>query len=573
MSVARIARENKRQLGQFMTPRITAAAIVNSLNIAEDDTILEPSFGEGAFIFEIVSALAQRLGKQRAQEWAQTKLFGCEVDPRAFAAFSNQWERLCLGPLPSSFECCDFLKWLPPGCDKGAAINRKKYVSSHLEFFDLVIGNPPFGGSIDRAIQDDLDDILGFRDGMKIKKETYAFFITKSLDLLKLGGRLCFICSDTLLTIPTMRGLRNWLHGNCDVRISEVPESQFVDSKQDMLLVTLTKHNRKAPYVTVFDHHTRIEDIEATENLSWRVNGEYARYFTGQTLGDKMVASSGMTIGNNALFLRHISDGIIEEPYDFSFGREQITLQREIMRARLGKIAPARRKRIEELERLGETQRVVVWTPREAPAIVAIPHEDYRYYNKATPQIIYSEPAWAIFWRDEGDYVYTFKKTGNWYLHGVGGKPYFGREGLTWALIAPRLRTRYLPAGYILDSGAPCAFLRPGVEHDELLFIMGWTLTDLCTRILKNVINHTRNIQSKDFERIPYPAWMSSQARADAIGCVKQLLGAARHGQVFDFNSPEVVALNGFYAYIAPGISPHKQRAQHDGTALRLPLW
>ena len=106
--------------------------------------------------------------------------------------------------------------------------------------------------------------------------------------------------------------------------------------------------------------------------------------------------------------------------------------------------------------------------------------------------------------------MYTFKKTGNWYLHGVGGMKYFGREGITWALIAQRLCMRYLPAGYILDSGAPCAFLRPGVEHDELFFILGWSLTDLCNTILKEVLNHTRNIQSKDFERLPYPVWVSA---------------------------------------------------------------
>ena len=68
---------------------------------------------------------------------------------------------------------------------------------------------------------------------------------------------------------------------------------------------------------------------------------------------------------------------------------------------------------------------------------ILLPHEDYRYYNKAASQIVYAAPEWVVFWRDNGKYVYTFKKTGNWYLHGVGGKKHFLREGLTWALIAP----------------------------------------------------------------------------------------------------------------------------------------
>ena len=265
-----------------------------------------------------------------------------------------------------------------------------------------------------------------------------------------------------------------------------------------------------------------------------------------------MVASSGMTIGKNALFLRHIHHGAIEEPYEFSFSREPITLEREITKARLGKISSALRVKIKMREERRETQKIVVANPREHPHSISIPNKDYRYYNKATPKIVYSEAEWVIFWRDDGEYVYTFKRAGNWYLRGIGGKRYFGREGLTWALIAPRLRSRYLPAGYILDSGAPCAFLRPGVPHDELFFILGWTLTDLCSHILKNVVNHTRNIQSKDFERLPYPVWVSSEAKIAAVQHMKELLQAARAGKQFDFDSPEITALNALYEYREP---------------------
>jgi hypothetical protein len=548
MSIARLSRASQRQLGQYLTPPATAAAIIDSLEISKDHIVLEPCLGEGAFVFALVDTLSRQLTQAELRTWIQSNFYGCEIDPSAYAAFSAAWKQRGLGALPRNVECGDFLRWLPPGQDRAVALNRKCYAAAPLEFFDLIVGNPPFGGSIDPAIQDHLDAVLGFRDGLKIKKETYAFFILKCLDLLKPGGRLCFICSDTLLTIPTMRGLRNWLQRTCEVTISSLP-GRFDASSQEMLLLTLTKVGRPASHLTIRGQRTSVADIEATRNLSWRVNGEYARYFSGQTLSDRMVASSGMTIGKNALFLRRISGGVIQEPYDFSFAEEPITLQRELERARLGQLSPILRARIQAREMAGETRRVVVAAPQTVPASVPIPHDDYRFYNKATPRIVYAPPQWAIFWRDDGAYVYTFKKSGNWYLHGVGGKPYFGREGLTWALIAPRLRTRYLPPGYILDSGAPCAFLRPGVPYDELFFIMGWTLTDLCNDILKNVINHTRNIQSKDFERLPYPVWVAASDRAAAISHVKQLLDAARRGKQVDPQSPEITALNAWYAY------------------------
>jgi type I restriction-modification system DNA methylase subunit len=137
-----------------------------------------------------------------------------------------------------------------------------------LAFFDLVIGNPPFGGSIEPSIQDEADAIWGFRDGMKIKKETYAFFIVKGVDLLKPGGRLVFICSDTLLTIATMTGLRKWLQNTCAVSVTQVPGA-FSDTSQDMILLSLTKEERTTRSVSVFGNDLAVRDIEATPNMSW----------------------------------------------------------------------------------------------------------------------------------------------------------------------------------------------------------------------------------------------------------------------------------------------------------------
>ena len=435
---------------------------------------------------------------------------------------------------------------MPPGCDRAFATDRRGYLNASLAYFDLIIGNPPFGGSINAKIQDELDAIFGFRNGKKIKKETYSFFIVKSVDLLKPGGRLVFICSDTILTIATMTGLRSWLQNNCDIEVTKVPGA-FSDTNQDMLLLTVTKRETKPKQITIFGRHLALSDIEMTPNMSWRVNGDFAKYFTGATVGDKMVATSGMTIGKNDLFLRHITDGRVLEPYKFCFSDRPIQLEREISQARLGKLSADQVRKIKRLEASGATERVVSWTSLARAREVRLPNDDYRFYNKACSRIIYSEPDWVIFWRGDGEYVYTFKKTGNWYLHGVGGMKYFGREGLTWAPIAPKLYMRYLPAGYILDSGAPCAFLRQGVEHDELFFILGWSLTDLCNTILKEVLNHTRNIQSKDFERLPYPAWVSARSKRDAVLAVKELLARAKKGERFSFKSAEVRKLNALY--------------------------
>jgi hypothetical protein len=231
------------------------------------------------------------------------------------------------------------------------------------------------------------------------------------------------------------------------------------------------------------------------------------------------------------------------EPYAFEFFNDPISLERETERARLGKLSPQRIRQIRNQERSGEYRRNVRLVKRPHPIEPALPHPDYRFYNKAANAIVYRAPTHVIYWKDDGDAVLTFKKNGNWYLHGVGGQKYFGREGLTWQLISQNFNVRYLPSGYILDSGAPCAFLREGVPPDELFFILGWTLSPLCQRLLKNVLNHTKNIQSKDFERLPYPFWIPAEMKERVIQQVRSIVQQAVRGRSVSRNDADLAAI------------------------------
>ncbi len=407
--------------------------------------------------------------------------------------------------------------------------------------FDLVIGNPPFGGTFDADIEDELDRDYGERYGCKIKKETYAFFIVKCVERLKPNGRLLFICGDSLLTIPTMRGLRTFLMNEGRVEIEQL--SEFSEETEYPMVILDFRRNGRSKAVVRDGRQIDRETIERTANVSWGISDDLADAFTGPTVGDFMVGSSGMTIGKNEYFVRPIINGVIEEPYDFEFYDEPITLEGELARARLGKLSLRQQEQIREQERRGETRRCVRVLQRERPRIIKLPHPDYKPYNKSNAKIVYSDPDQMIYWRNDGEAVITFKKSGNWYLRGVGGQPFFEREGLTWQLISSRLKTRYLPSGYILDSGSPCGFLRPGVAHEELLFILAWTLSPLCSRILKSVINHTMNIQSKDFERLPYPYWVRSEKKEQAICRMRDLIEEARQGRAFSFDSLEIIEL------------------------------
>ena len=533
MSQTKTLRHRKRQLGQFLTPPETARRLVSDLEFTVTDRVLEPSLGCGAFILPLIEKflpLYEGPISGCLDQILTRNLYGVEIDAElleaCLASIESRWG---YRPARHNFVHADF------------------FAAAFPHPFDFILGNPPFGGTIDPALQDKLDRELGKRSGLKIKKETYAFFLVKSLDLLEPGGRLRFICSDTFLTINTMQGLRRLLLDTGAVRVERL--DVFSDETKYAMVVLDYAKTGPADGVTVDGAAIPRERIALTGNHSWQISDQYAPYFAGPKLGDYLVATSGMTVGANALFVRPIIDGKLVEPYEFSYYEEPITLKREVERARLGFIAPRQRAEIAARECRGETRRNVRITPRILPLEVALPHPDYRYYNKAARALIYAPPSHAIYWKDEGDAVLTFKKNGNWYLHGVGGQKFFGRAGLTWQLISQTLNVRHMPEGYILDSGAPCAFLRAGVSPDELDFILGWTLSPLCQKLLKDVINHTKNIQGKDFERLPYPFWVPVKVKEAVTAQVKAMQVEAELGKVFGWGDAEIVAVGNMFEW------------------------
>jgi len=531
VSQAKTLRDKKRQLGQFLTPLETAQRLLEDLTFTASDRILEPSLGDGAFILPLIEKFLPLYAGPiagRLDQILTRNIYGVEIDAelldRCLAKIATRWG-YC--PARHSFVCGDFFQ------------------ARYLHPFDYIVGNPPFGGTIAPEIQDKLDRELGWRGDLKIKKETYAFFLVKCLDLLNAGGHLRFICSDTFLTINTMQGLRRLLLDSGQPGVERL-ELFSEETKYPMVVLDFVKDG-PADAVIVNNQRVPREQIALTGNHSWQITADYAPYFAGPKLGDFLVATSGMTVGANELFVRKIVGGKITEPYEFLFFDEPITLEREAQRARLGFITPKKRAEIALRECRSETRRNVSITRRAEPQEIILPHPDYRPYNKAVRSLVYASPAHAIYWKDDGDAVLTFKKNGNWYLNGVGGQKFFGREGLTWQLISQTLNARYLPPGSILDSGAPCAFLREGIAPDELFFLLGWTFSPLCQTLLKDVINHTKNIQGKDFERLPYPFWVSADAKGEITERVQALVAEAQAGQVFRWTDREIAEVGAMF--------------------------
>jgi hypothetical protein len=546
MSIARLSRPSKRQWGQFLTPPDTARRIVEGLRLTVDDCVLEPSFGDGSFVLPLVERFLEFYRGPlpiRLRQVLGRNICGVEIDPTLYQqCLANLVERY--GPLPEHrLVCGDYFRTF---LSQGSRVPGGSYPPSDPPITKIV-GNPPFGATLDPELQDALDAEFGVRDGLKIKKESYSFFLLKSAELLPPGGELEFLCSDTLLTIKTMRGLRRRLMELGEVEIRTL--AGFSPETCQPMIELAFRRGARAEGVRVDGRAVPRSTVELTGTFSWQVAEDDARYFSGPRLSEYVVSAGGMTVGRNEYFVRPIENGRFVEPFRFEFFDDPITLEKELARARLGRIGSRKRGRIAEQEAAGATRRNVRILKLVEPLDLDVTHPDYRYYNKGIGRIVYAPPTHAIYWKDEGDAVRTFKRNGNWYLLGVGSQGHFEREGLTWQLIANRLQPRYLPPGYILDTSSPCAFLRDGVSRDELWFLLGWLLTATCNRLLKNVLNHTKNIQGKDVEHLPYPYWVDGERKRQIVRQVEHMVARARAGRRYTRDDVELPWLEREFAF------------------------
>ena len=159
MSESRKTRSSKKQLGQFMTPSILSKSIGQNIIFKKTDKVLEPSFGDGSFIIALIDKFLE-IGLT-LEEISQNNLWGVEIDINLYQK-TLQLIKDTYGFLPkNNLVNSDYFEYFP-----------------EIKF-TYIIGNPPFGGTIDYKYQDELDKIYGFRNGTKIKKETYSFFLVK----------------------------------------------------------------------------------------------------------------------------------------------------------------------------------------------------------------------------------------------------------------------------------------------------------------------------------------------------------------------------------------------------------
>lgn len=185
----------KNKYGQYFTPKFMADFMVSLLSCNKDGSILEPSAGAGVFISALEDA--------GYSHWT-----AYEIDSSVI-----RYERT----INESFV---------------SAIIQRKY--------DAVIGNPPYirWKNLEENLKQELSESPLWINNFNALCDYLFFFIARSIELLKTGGELVFICSDYWINSTNGEALREFILKNGTIdSIYHFKESRVFSGVTSSLMV------------------------------------------------------------------------------------------------------------------------------------------------------------------------------------------------------------------------------------------------------------------------------------------------------------------------------------------------
>ena len=202
--------ENRKEKGQYMTPGKIVVMILDDIGYTGNEVltkkIMEPSFGDGAFLSEIVKriikeGLKRSLSKEKISDIIQNNVFGIEKDEKIYK------KAICrLNGILEEYETPK-LEW--KNLINGDTLTEwEKYKGQ----YDYVVGNPPFVRihNIPEGYRDIVKSFQ-FSDGMA---DLYVIFYEIGINMLGENGKLGFISPNTFIRNASQQKFRDFLIKN-----------------------------------------------------------------------------------------------------------------------------------------------------------------------------------------------------------------------------------------------------------------------------------------------------------------------------------------------------------------------
>lgn len=242
--------------GEFFTPRNVMKMVVEMINPKKDEKVLDSSCGTGGFLVNAMTYVIKQVEEEfstaigrnksdwtkndiiifqdKISEIASTCYFGFDINPVLVKAskmnmvMNNDGN----GNILRENSLLPPHEWSDEFKTKLADSLRidKSEIRNHLtlEFFDIIVTNPPFGSKIpikDESILKQFDLAYIWKEDKKTKTWTKTktlqsfvppeiLFIERCTQFLVQGGRMGIVLPDSILGSPGLGYIREWLIQN-----------------------------------------------------------------------------------------------------------------------------------------------------------------------------------------------------------------------------------------------------------------------------------------------------------------------------------------------------------------------
>lgn len=289
---------NKKNLGQVFTPERFVDLTLDKLGYSGvemlNKKILEPSFGDGAFLIKIIERLITfclELNYSNAEiETQLTYIYGIEIDEDLFKITQSKIKGLLLS---YGLDCYEKINLY---CMDAISFNDR-------EEFDFVVGNPPYVRV--HNIETSIKNKIRTFEFCKGQIDLYIAFFEMGLSLLNQNGKLAYITPNSYFKNSSQREFRNYLvKNNLLEKIIDFKSYQIFENAKTYTAISVLNKNKLTEEIEVEifkKDNYKISVKELAHCKEWVFLSKDEREFISNILNQ----------GNELSSIAHIQYGIV----------------------------------------------------------------------------------------------------------------------------------------------------------------------------------------------------------------------------------------------------------------------
>jgi len=210
-------KETRKKYAQFFTHKELVEFILSHIPIKENNTILDPACGAGAFIIEAIDKVGIN------------NVYGIDIDKKALDLcdinVAYKYDHKCQNLKHANTLKSTLLSLFPKIAKNGG--------------FDIIVGNPPFQNLL-KGIDYDQKDLI-YSNVLSRIANSATLMVAKGYEYLKQGGYLGFVLPKNIFRVDSFKVLRDFLLDNTKIISIYDLDHYFKDVRGDQIILIFQK--------------------------------------------------------------------------------------------------------------------------------------------------------------------------------------------------------------------------------------------------------------------------------------------------------------------------------------------